>query len=237
MLGRRTVGVIVVAFSATTMALLIGSVAAAGAESGSSSPPTKATGPAVAPGRNHVHEPPEHVREKLDAGEDTVGADAGSPADRPRRAPDASPGQLGGSPNPSPGSASGGPTVGGAPATTTGAAGNEAAAVSTAPTPPNGAEPAAAGSPGAVGSPAETPASPEPAPAADTDFSDLSGAIGATDPLPAATGLSPDTTRPGLLVAVLAFAVLLFLVAHQFVDGRDPRLGATRDAEAVARFR
>ena len=42
-----------------------------------------------------------------------------------------------------------GPTVGGRPATT-GAAGTEAASASTAPTPPNGAVPAAAGSPAAA---------------------------------------------------------------------------------------
>lgn len=44
----------------------------------------------------------------------------------------------------------GGATVGGVPATTTGAAGSEATSASSAPTPPNGAEPAAAESPAAV---------------------------------------------------------------------------------------
>jgi hypothetical protein len=44
-------------------------------------------------------------------------------------------------------------------------------------------------------------------------------------------------TRQGVFVAILAFAVLLFLVGYQLVDRRDPRRDATRDAEALARFR
>ncbi|MEX1009496.1 MAG: hypothetical protein WD271_16895, partial [Acidimicrobiia bacterium] len=136
---------------------------------------------------------------------------------------------------------SGVPTVGGGPATTHGAADTEALVAPTAPTPPNGAEPAAAGSPAAVvppdGPDAEIPAALPPA--ADVPaLPDLLGsAIGATDPQPAANGLSPDTIWSGALVAILAFVVLLFLVAHQLVDRRDPRLRAARDAEAVARFR
>lgn len=136
-------------------------------------------------------------------------------------------------------SGGGGPTVGGAPATTQGAADTEALVAATAPTPPKGAEPAAAGSPGAVVPPdgAEVPAAPLPVADAPA-LSDLLGsAIGATDPRPAAYGLSPDTARSGALVAIFAFVVSLFLVAHQLVDRRDPRRRAARVAEAVARFR
>ncbi len=156
---------------------------------------------------------------------------------------------------------SGGPTVGGAPATTTGAAVTEALVAPTAPTPPNGAEPAAAGSPGAAvptdgvvaevaasspavvaevaasSPPVDAEVAAAPPPAAAPALPDLLGsAIAATGPLPAANGLSPDATESGGLVAVVAFVVLLFLVAHQLVDRRDPRLRAARDADAVARF-
>ena len=119
------------------------------------------------------------------------------------------------------GPVSGDSTVGGAPATTAGAADAEALVAPTAPTPPNGAEPAAAGSPGAAVAP------------------DRANAEVWVDsiPLPMADGLSPDTTGPGALVAILDFVVLVFLVTHQFADRRDPRLRAARDAEAVARFR
>ena len=155
------------------------------------------------------------------------------------------------------GTATGGPTVGGGSATT-GAAGPETDSVSTAPTPPNGAEPSAAGSPAAAVLPTEatpdesTAASPggedapnqaAPAQAADPgsdagavpDF--IGDALDATGPRPVAAGLSPDATKSGVFVAILALAVLLFLAAHQFVGRRDRGLAGARDAESVARFK
>ena len=165
-------------------------------------------------------------------------------------------GTFGGTPAPVTGQPAGEPSVGGAQATTNGADGNETLVASTAPTPPNGAEPPAAASPGvadtspvavevpadatAVSTPAETAVSApaETAPALDERLLDgLDGVIGTTGPKPVAAGLSADTTRPGVLVAVLAFAVLLFLVGYQLIDRRDPRRDSTRDDEAVARFR
>ena len=133
----------------------------------------------------------------------------------------------------------GGTTVGGAPATSSGAAETEALVAPTAPTPPNGAETAAAGSPGAAvpSEEGQVAAGSSPSPEAAALPGAVGAAVGATDPLPVAGGLSPDTTGSGVIVAILAFVVLLFLVAHQFVDRRDPRLYAAHDAEAVARFR
>jgi hypothetical protein len=139
-----------------------------------------------------------------------------------------------------------GPTVGGAPATTTGAAETEALVATTAPTPPNGAEPAAAWSPAvavlfdaAVVQPAPPPV--DNAPLADDALALPepfgSALIRVTDPRPAAHGLSPDTMRSGALVAMLAFAVSLLVVAYQLVDRRNPRRRVTRAAEAVAHFR
>jgi hypothetical protein len=160
------------------------------------------------------------------------------------------PGAVGSPPAPVTGQSSGEPSVGGAQATTNGADGNEAVSASTAPTPPNGAEPPAAASPGAadISTAAPTPADPplDPATAAPAPLTpvpangvldDVGDVLGATGPKPVATGLSPDTTQPSVLVALLAFAVLLFLVGYQLVDRRDPRRDATRNAEAVARFR
>jgi hypothetical protein len=160
------------------------------------------------------------------------------------------------------GTAAGGPTVGGGPATT-GAAGTEAVSASTAPTPPNGAELSAAGSPApavllveaasddrpvasplappdqgrdasASESPTESP-SASPSESAVPDF--IEEALGAATPGPAATGLSPDSAQSGVLVAILAFAVLLFLAAHQLGGRRDRGLAGARDAEVVARFK
>jgi hypothetical protein len=133
-----------------------------------------------------------------------------------------------------------GPTVGGAPATTTGAADTEALVAATAPTPPNGAEPAAAWSPAVavLSDAAEVDAAPPPAHDAPALPESLGSAlIRVTDPRPAANGLSPDTMRSGVLVAILAFAVSLLVVAYQFVDRGNPRRRVMRVTEAVARFR
>jgi hypothetical protein len=64
-----------------------------------------------------------------------------------------------------------------------------------------------------------------------------SALIRVTDPRPAAHGLSPDTMRSGVLVAILAFAVSLLVVAYQLVDRGNPRRRVMRAAEAVAHFR
>ena len=140
-----------------------------------------------------------------------------------------------------------GPTVGGAPATSTGAAEPEALVAATAPTPPNGAEPAAAWSPAVavLSDAAVVHAAPPPAPAAPPLADDArslpesleSALIRVTDPRPAAHGLSPDTMRSGALVAILAFAVSLLVVAYQLVDRGNPRHRVTRAAEAVVHFR
>ena len=155
-----------------------------------------------------------------------------------------------------PGGAPGaGATVGGEPATTARAAGLEAAAASTAPTPPNGAEPAAAGSSAAALNPGPDAgaghaattgggdavlSSPRVAGSALAYGSPTRSALPdlvSAGPLPDASGLSPDTTHPGAVVAILAFAVLLFVVAQQLVDRRDPGLAMARDAEGAERFR
>ena len=186
--------------------------------------------------RDHVLD---HDGEPAAPGPDSAGPDSGP---------------FGGTPAPVTGQSSGEPSVGGAQATTDGADGSEALVASTAPTPPNGAEPPAAVSPGAadtspaatvavVDAPTDAAAAPATGPAATPPapdsglLDDFDGVIDATGPKPLAAGLSADTTRPGVLVALLAFVVLLFLVGYQLVDRRDPRREATRDAEAVARFR
>jgi hypothetical protein len=140
-----------------------------------------------------------------------------------------------------------GPTVGGAPATTAGAAEPEALVAATAPTPPNGAEPAAAWSPAVavLSDAAVVHAAPPPVddarPLVDHALSLPesfgSALIRVTDPRPAAHGLSPDTMRSGVLVAILAFAVSLLVVAYQLVDRGNPRRRVMRAAEAVVHFR
>jgi len=172
-----------------------------------------------------------------------------------------SPGELSTSSN---GAVTGGPTVGGRPANT-GAGGTEAVSASTAPTPPNGAEPSAAGSPAAAvflvqAPPSLTPvafvpveespvasAPVEESAAAPSVPAEGSGAIvvpdigddalDASGPRAVATGLSPDAHQSGVFVAILAAAVLLFLAVHQIAGRRDHGLAGARDAERVARFR
>jgi hypothetical protein len=252
MVGRRTAAATVLAALFLVGAALQGPVGRASATPPAGAPPG-AAGPDVSNGERHSHQ---RASDKGPTGESE---DDGGHVPAPR-APDPvrhhdKPDTIGGPPAPVTGQSAGEPSVGGAQATTNGADGNEAVSASTAPTPPNGAEPPAAASPGAADTsaaaplPAETPpsdapadiASAAPAPPApatsDVVLDDLNDVLDATGPKPVATGLSPDTTKQSVLVALLAFAVLLFLVGYQLVDRRDPRRDATRDAEAVARFR
>lgn len=94
-------------------------------------------------------------------------------------------------------------------------------ALSSAPTPPKGAEPAAERSPAPVVAGADdAPRLAEP-----------------TATSPSALGLSPDANRGAPAVAPVGFALLLLLVAHQFVERSDPRLDVVRAAEGIAGFR
>ncbi len=247
MVGRRTAAVTGLAALLLTGASLLGPNGSAATTRASAS-----KGTSVAVGQDHHGGPHAEKLDKLHKLDKHAQDDGTSDAPGSDSADNGS-GTISGTPAPVTGQSSGEPSVGGAQATTNGADGNEALAASTAPTPPNGAEPPAVASPGAadtspvatdavVGDPADAatdaaaPAATPPAPDGGL-LDDFDRVIGATGPKPVAAGLSPDATRPGVLVAMLAFAVLLFLVGYQLVDRRDPRRDATRDAEAVARFR
>lgn len=252
MVGGRAFAVAVVVLSTTT-AVLLGS----GAEAGASRPDRLPGPPQGRPGPDPTHAEGGDV--EVESPTTSVDGDVAALDTDPAPAGPTPTGLTPTGPTPTgvtptgltpAGPVSVGPTVGGAPATTQGAADTEALVAATAPTPPNGAETAAAWSPVAAVQPdgaAEVevsavlpPAIEVPSTAAEEPllFELLrSAAVVVTDPRPAARGLSPDTTESGALIAILAIVVSLFVVAHQLLDRGDPRRSRARVAEAVARFR